>query len=338
MNRDGNGLPVSITSPYGLVTTLAIDANNRLARITHPDGNAYGFEYTADGLMTAKTEPEGNRFEHVFNDIGRLTDAVDQEGGHWEFARTTYTNGGILSTATTGEGNVTIYLDNTDSTCKYTSTITGPAGGETLFTRSADGLTVNKSLSCGTDLAFKYGVDSRYKFKFVKEMRESAPSVLEKVTVRNKTYEDTDSDNFPDLITQTVTVNGRVTTLVNNVLESRKTITSAEGRVVTTAYDPDTLLTASVTVPGLYDTTYGYNSNGKLTSGLVLTSPTIIFLNIECRRAKINPKSWDFRVSGMKLVVVTQWVRAERSNSHLASSEVRGQTRQRESEAGLDQG
>jgi hypothetical protein len=41
-------------------------------------------------------------------------------------------------------------------------------------------------------------------------------------------------------------------------------------------------------------------------------------MNVEHRRAKINPKSWEFRVSGMKLVVVTQWVRAERLNSHLA--------------------
>jgi len=116
------------------------------------------------------------------------------------------------------------------------------------------------------DLAFKYGFDSEYKFKVMKEMRESTPSMLEKVTVRGKTYEDTDSDSFPDLITQTVAVNGRTTTLVNDVLESRKTITSSEGRVVTTAYDPDTLLTAGVTIPGLYDTTYGYDSAGNLTS------------------------------------------------------------------------
>ena len=195
-----------------------------------------------------------------------MTYATDQEGGHWEFARSTYTNGDILSSVTTGEGNVTTYLDNTDSTGKYTSVITGPAAGETLSTRSADGLTVNKSLSCGMDLAFKYDLDPEYKFKIMKEMRESTPSMLEKVTVRDKTYEDTDSDSFPDLITQTVAVNGKTTTLVNDVLESRKTIVSPEGRVVTMAYDPDMLLTASVTIPGLYDTTYSYDSGGKLTS------------------------------------------------------------------------
>ena len=40
--------------------------------------------------------------------------------------------------------------------------------------------------------------------------------------------------------------------------------------------------------------------------------------NIEHRRAKINPKPWESRESGRKLVDVTQWVRVERSNSHLA--------------------
>jgi hypothetical protein len=78
------------------------------------------------------------------------------------------------------------------------------------------------------DLAFKYDLDSEYKFRVVKEMMESTPAGLEKVTVRNKIYEDTDSDTFPDLITQTVAVNSRTTTLVNNVLESSKTITSPE--------------------------------------------------------------------------------------------------------------
>ena len=40
--------------------------------------------------------------------------------------------------------------------------------------------------------------------------------------------------------------------------------------------------------------------------------------DIERCRAKVNPKPWEFRASGMKLVAVTQWVRVERSNSHLA--------------------
>jgi len=166
--------------------------------------------------MTAKIEPEGNRFEHVFDSAGRLTDATDEEGGHWQFNRAVYANGDILTEVLTGEGNLTSYLDHTYFTGAFNSTITGPTGAETLFSESDNGLTVNKTLPCGMDLEFKYGVDSEYKFKYVKEMTESTPSLLEKVTLRDKIYQDTDTDDMPDLITETVTVNGKSTTIENN--------------------------------------------------------------------------------------------------------------------------
>ena len=266
INRDDNGVPTSITSPDGIITSLTIDSNNNLTRVTYPDGNFYDFEYTTDGLITAKIEPEGNRFEHVFDSLGRLTEATDQEGGHWQFSRTAYESGDILTDVFTGEGNLTSYLDHTYSTGAYTATITDPTGAETLFSQSADGLTVNKALPCGMDLEFKYDLDTEYKFKFVKDMRETTPAALEKVTIRDKTYQDTDSDDIPDMITETVAVNDSTTTLENNVLQSQKTITSPEGRTVTTLYDPYNLLTTSLTIPGLHETTFGYNTRGRLTS------------------------------------------------------------------------
>ncbi len=265
INRDGSGVPLSITSPDGLLTTLTINSNNRLAQITYPDGGFYSFEYSWNGLMTAKIEPEGNRFDHVFDSIGRLTDVFDEEGGHWNYGRTGYVNGDILTKVTTGEGNLTSYLDHTYSTGAYTSTITDPTGAETLFTQSADGLTVNKSLACGMELEFKYDVDSEYKLKYVKEMTEVTPAMLERYTLRKKTYDDTDGNEVPDLITDTITVNGKATTLVHNTLSSQKVTTSPEGRTITSTYDPTTLLTTTVTTPGLFETTYGYDLKGRMT-------------------------------------------------------------------------
>jgi RHS repeat-associated protein len=266
INRNGNGVPTSITSLDGLTTQLTIEADNHLTRITYPEGSFYSFEYTPDGLMTAKIEPEANRFEHVFDSNGKLTDAIDQEGGHWQFSRTASANGDILTEVLTGEGNLTSYLDYTYSTGAYTSTINDPTGSQALFSESGDGLTVNKTLPCGMDLEFKYGLDSEYKFKFVKEMMETTPSALEKVTLRDKTYQDTDTDDIPDLITETVTVNGKSTTFENNVLKSQKTVTSPEGRTITMLYDPSTLVTESMSIPGLFDTAYGYDTRGRLTS------------------------------------------------------------------------
>ena len=279
--RGADGVPTAIVSPDGLPTTFIIDADNHLTGISYPDGSQYGFEYTADGLMTAKIEPEGNRFEHQFDSLGRLTDAMDEEEGHWIYEKTAYANGDILTEVTTGEGNLTAYLDHTDSTGAYTSTITDPTGAETLFARSADGIAVSKSLPCGMELEFKYDLDSEYKFKFVKEMTETTPSLLEKITLRSKTYEDTNSDSVPDLIAEEISVNGNVTTLEHNTLQATKTITSPEGRTVTAHYDPSTLLTESMSVPGLFDATYDYDLRGRLTSITTNTRQTAFTYNSE---------------------------------------------------------
>jgi len=279
VDRDGSGMPIAIISPDGITTGLTIDSNNHLTRITYPDNSFYSFKYTLDGLMTAKIEPEANGFEHEFDASGRLTNATDGEEGHWQFARSVQENGDILYQKLTGEGNLTSYLDHTYSTGAYTSTITDPTGAETLFSQSSEGLTTTKSLSCGMDMIFEYGIDSEYKFKYLKEITESTPSALEKVTLREKTYQDTNADDIPDLITETVTVNGKTTTLSHDVFQARKTVTSPQGRTVTTLYDPDTLLTKSVTIPGFYDTTSGYDARGRLTSTSANTRATTFAYN-----------------------------------------------------------
>ncbi len=107
-----------------------------------------------------------------------------------------------------------------------------------FFTQSADGLTVGKSLPCGMELDYAYDVDSEYKFKYIREMTEKSPGGLERITIREKSYEDTDINGATDLITESVAVNSKTTTFVHNTLAAQKTIASPEGRTVTSVYDP----------------------------------------------------------------------------------------------------
>ncbi|MGB5745764.1 MAG: hypothetical protein WBM69_02205, partial [Desulfobacterales bacterium] len=207
IQRDANGVPTAIVSPDNLSTTLSIDADNHLTRVAYPDGSHYDFEYTPDGLMTAEIEPEGNRFDHSFSFLGRLTGVIDEEGGHWNYTRTAYETGEIITDITSGEGNVTSFRDRTDLTGAYTSTVTDPTGAEILFSQSADGLTVGKSLPCGMELDYAYDVDSEYKFEYIKEMTEKSPAGLKRVTVKEKSYEDADANGVTDLITESVAVN-----------------------------------------------------------------------------------------------------------------------------------
>ncbi len=265
ISRTENGVPVSLTSPDGITTILDIDENNLLNRITYADGTTYDFEYDPEGLMTNKIEPEGNQFGHQFDTNGRLALVVDEEGGSWIYSKDRYVNGDTLVQVTSAEGNSTSYRDVTESTGAYTSTITGPTGAETLYSRSDDGLRVTKSLSCGMAFSFQNIIDSEYQYEFVREMMETTPAGLEKTTVRDLIYTQDYSTGKIDSITETITVNGKTTTTEDN-LESQKTVTSPEGRTATMIYNPDTLQTDSISIPGLFETTYGYDERGRLGS------------------------------------------------------------------------
>lgn len=266
INRDTNCVPISIVSPDGLMTQLTIDANDHLTSVTYPNGGDYGFEYTPGGLMTVETDPNGNRFEHRYDSGGKLTNVLDPEGGNWTYIRSTYPNGVIQGNKTSGEGNTTIYLDRTDSTGAYITTITDPSGGIKTFNRSADNLTETSSSSCGISQVNKYGLDAEYKTTFTKEQTESTPLGKQRLTLRDKIYLDTNGDKIPDRITSKVTVNGKVTTLLQDVLLAKKEATSPLGRKVTSFYDPANLLTQRLSVSGLFDVTYAYDAKGRPTS------------------------------------------------------------------------
>jgi RHS repeat-associated protein len=267
IERDAvTAVPTAIISPDGIRTELAIDVNNHLKRITYADGSFYEFEYTSDGLMLAETEPAGNRFGHIFDDKGRLKDVLDEEGGHWTYSRTIDANSEIQTEVLSAEGNLTSFLDHTDSTGKYTSTIADPSGALTRFVQSGEGLTENNSLPCGTDLEYTYDLDSEYKYKYVKQITESTPAGLEKITAIDKNYTDTNADDIADLIVEMVTANGKATSIQQNTLAAQKTVVSPEGRKLISLYDPTTLRVENVSVPGLHSTAYGYDSRGRLSS------------------------------------------------------------------------
>lgn len=266
IRRNGDGIPTEIVSPDGLVTALAVDGGNRLIAVTGPDGNPCTFEYASGGLLTARVEPEGNRFSHVYDENGRLTDAVDEEGGRWRFSRTVLPGGEVVSEMRTGEGDVTIYRDRTAASGDYVSLITGPSGATTSYFRSRDGLDVTKSLSCGMDFTFRYDIDPRYRFQYIREMTEKTPSSLEKRTERRKTREDTDGDGAPDRVGDTVTVNGRSMALTTDTPTCTRTLTTPEGRTITAVYDPETMVTGKIGIAGFEDWTCGYDRRGRLVS------------------------------------------------------------------------
>lgn len=263
INRDSEGKPNSIISHDGLETLLTVDSNNNLINIKSPDNSSYNFTYSPGGLLTEKIEPNSNTFNYVYNEIGRLTETYDENGGRWLFDRYVDNNGMNVNTVTSAEGNIIKYEDYYHLTGKYTSEITDSMGGKTYFTKSADELNIQKSLSCGMEIDINYDIDPEYKYKIIKDLTKTTPYGIENVIQQDVVYEDTDNDDIPDFITKNISVNGKTSIFENDIISSTKTITTPEGRQTTVNYDPDTLVVTNSSIPGLNNIDYSYDSKGR---------------------------------------------------------------------------
>ena len=276
IQRDGSGMPISIKSPDGIITSLTLDGSNNLKKVTYSDSSFYSFTYTSDGLMTDEYDPKNNHFVHQFDSIGRITNISDPEGGSWSYSRTVDNAGNILVDVLTAEGNLTSYKDFTDSSGAYTSLKTDPTGAVTTITRSSDELTETRQLSCGMKLNLKYDLDTEYKFKYLKESVNTSQAGLSLTNAFTKTYQDTNADKKPDLITETTAINSKNWTTKNNVLAGIITNTSPLGRIVTSKYDMTNLLTKEVSVAGMNPAIYTYDARGRLTNVTIGSRTTAI--------------------------------------------------------------
>jgi len=252
-----------IVSPDGPATVLAIDTNDRLTSITWPGGQATGFEYDGNGLLTAKIDPRGKRFGHVFDAEGRIVQATNEAGGNWRYASGLDETGKTRTTVTTGENEVTTYLDGSTATTE-SSVITSPSGALTTWTKNRDSGKVHKELSCGTVLDFEYATDPVLREQYVSKQTKTVSQGLSLVTTYARAATDTNADGRPDRFTRTTTEGGQAYVRVEDVLAGTITATSPAGRVSQTHYDPETLLVADAAAPGLEPVRLAYDAAGRL--------------------------------------------------------------------------
>ena len=262
-----NGVPFQIESPDGLVTRLSVDGYNQLRSIEYPDYSGYTFVYeNNDGLLTTKIDPQNHRFDHFFDENGRVTETFDDENGHWQFSRTVEENGDIVSETLTAEGNLTQVIQSKSASGEKETQSIRPSGDSTLAQYSIDGLTTVRTDGCGSTTTTTTGIDPDYGYSYVASMIQTTPAGLQLSLSRQKTRIDTDGDL--DTVNDTVTVNGRLVTAVDDVEAGTVVTTSPAGRTSTTYYDPTTLLPVRTMVPGLAEVEYGFDAKGRLTSVL----------------------------------------------------------------------
>jgi RHS repeat-associated protein len=260
------GIPSAIISPDGMRTDITLDSNRQLTRMTLPDSSAFDFEYDHNnGLLTAKDEPNGNRFEHFFDENGRITKTNDQEGGLWEFSKTK-THDGKTTSQTITENTLTTVTKVSRSSGEVGTTVTAPTGETSYTFTGADGLSSSSWTPCGIETTSISDLDRMYGFTHLKERTITTPAGLVQKTTIGSAYVDSDFNGIPELVTETITTNDRVTTRTHDVTNAGRIITSPENRVLSATYDPATLLTLKSEVAGLHPADYSYFADGKLSA------------------------------------------------------------------------
>ncbi|MCD4779583.1 MAG: hypothetical protein K8S27_03405 [Candidatus Omnitrophica bacterium] len=277
---------IEITSPDTVKTTLHIDSiDKQLDIVEYPDGAEYEFYYSSGGLLTSKDDPENNHFQNVYDHNGRIIDVYDQEGGHKQYSYQVLSDGKKEAKVETWtdatDSYIRTYLDETLSTGEgYSETLHSSMPNKSITSTSAADESWSEIVYPGESLAhdddmtvkYKYAIDPAYGIKYANEIettvKESGITVLTNKVVNDRKYEDTNNDGIYDIITRTTTVNNDLPSTVvidKTTPKITQTITSPEGRVVTTLFDPAKLWKDQTQITGLpYPTVYTHRTDGKL--------------------------------------------------------------------------
>lgn len=271
IERDINGTPTRIVAADGQVTELTVNELNNLTALAYEDASQYQFFYQAGGLLTEKVDPNGYSYPHEFDENGRVYQTRDPEGGQWDFFDTRLGIGHNKYGYTTAEGEryqtVRRVLENGD----VRKEITYKNGATLIDILRADQLQQTTTYGGVTTVVDKV-LDSKTLQEIPSVITITQPSGLASVTSLNKTYGQNGADTTR--YTLTTDVNGDISTTEVDARAGTLTQTSAEGRVVSEVVDPDTLLTQSVSVAGLQDTVFAYDTRGRLTGQAVGTRST----------------------------------------------------------------
>lgn len=242
------GLPLTVTDPLGNVTSRVYDANQNLVSVV--DGNNTETEYTYDALDRAigESRGDGSQRSTTYDGAGNISTQLDDGGAGPSYA---YDALDRLRTATDANGQTTTYRYDKGGN---TTSILTPRGGTTAYTYDAADRVKAVAYSDGTTPAVAYEYDS--------DGRRTR--MIDGVGSTSFTY-----DSF-DRVTSATRLRPlqqeERLSYTYDVMDRVTRITYPGGtRSVNRGYDKLGRLT-SVTDWLANVTTYGYDSDGNLTS------------------------------------------------------------------------
>lgn len=279
IQRNASEQPTAIVSPFGQVTTLAVDNKGFLSKVTDPLGKSATFVNTSAGLLTSRTDENGNIFNYTYDSSGRLTEDSDSLGGFTKLARTNapagfgWTVGESTAMGVTSSYQTTLELPWIQDGTKPVSeqhTNTWPNGLKATSSSRLQNGQLSDSFALPdsmTDSATSapdpvWGIQQ----PVVKSETLTKGNLTMNITGSRTTTLATAGNPFiVNTETDSQTVNSRTYTSTFTGLTRSWVRTSPVGRTVTLGLDSLERL-SSAQIGGLTATTFTYDSRGRLAS------------------------------------------------------------------------
>ncbi|WP_081881022.1 RHS repeat-associated core domain-containing protein [Ghiorsea bivora] len=280
--RNGSS-PYAIVAPDGQTTNLNV-TSGQLDSVVYPDGSSYLFTYSPSNLLVAKNDPNGGAFHYQYDLLnGKVLSTTDANSATMSFS--SKVNSGTSTAKTTDQEGRSFTSTRTSLLSGDVKTIVVAKSG--LITHKVSTLSGSKLLENRPDntrITSQYSTDQKYATRRLSSKYIELPSGLRNYSSNGIEYQDINFDGISDKIISRFAQSevlrfdwrgnpifgvSQTTTIVNNVLNGTRTITTPAGRTATVNYDVTNLLTTSSATPGLASTSYAYDFRGRLTDTTV---------------------------------------------------------------------
>ena len=211
VNRNGNGVPVSIEAPFGQITTVATNGKGYITGLTNLENETYAFDYYADNLLKSMTNPRSKTYSFAYDSNGRLERDNDPAGGFQQLSRQELADG-YQVTKTTASGRTNQYTIERPSSTELRRSRTYPDGTQSE-TVVLNGYDTTIDLPDGTQVHNVRHPDPRFEMKapIMGETTVSMPSGLANTTNITRSVTPAGEKDFQNIqtITTQANINGR---------------------------------------------------------------------------------------------------------------------------------
>lgn len=262
-----NGSNITVTGPYGGVSTLSVGTGGYLSSVTDATSSHYDFGYATGGLLNSFRDARGAMSTMTYDNTGRLTQENKPNGGLTKLSRTST---GKASTVTqeTAEGRKTIYGTEPLPDGRIKQTITDPSGAVTTTYFGLDGV-ITTSDPTGMTSTVKGGPDPRWGIRapLVNSVTMKSPAGVDTNTTISRSVTLANQGDPLSLTSQTdtTTINGKTSSVAYDRASNTLTEKTPLGRQTVTRLDPHGRTSVSQR-DGMPPTSYTYDAHGRVTT------------------------------------------------------------------------